>query len=181
MLCSRIENLLSAYLDGELDPDEVRVVESHLARCSGCRRELTLLGETKQVLASLARRSCPTDWERVLSTDVGVVARRAAHHLVSPRTVVALVLSVVGIWLASGQLDRAEKFPGASLPASAHVPVFGYQSVAAPSVADPSTCSLVVGEPASVRGPYSPAALVAAPAVSPGGSSSAFVTASYRR
>jgi len=179
MLCSRIENLLSAYLDGELDPDEIKLVDAHLARCSGCRRELGLLNETKQALAGLARRTSPRDWECLLKTDVVAVARRAATYPVSPRTVVALALSVAGIWAASRQLARSDTFQGPALPSSAYVPVFGYQAVVAPSAMSPSSCSLVVGEPASVRGPYSPAAYVAAPAAPD--VSSGYVAAAYFR
>lgn len=181
MLCSRIENLLSAYLDGELDPDEVRVVDAHLVRCAACRRELGLLNETKQALAGLARRTSPRDWECLLKTDVVEAARRAASYPVSPRTVVALALSLVGIWAASRQLARSDSFQGPAAPSSAYAPVFGYQAVAAPSAAAPSSCSLVVGEPASVRGPYSPAAYVAAPATPTPEVSSGYVAAAYFR
>ncbi|MFY7951556.1 MAG: hypothetical protein ACOVT5_03525, partial [Armatimonadaceae bacterium] len=84
-------------------------------------------------------------------------------------------------WAASRQLARSDSFDGPPLPSSAYVPVFGYQAVVSPSAASPSSCSLVVGEPASVRGPYSPAAYVAAPAAPAPEVSSGYVAAAYFR
>jgi len=181
MNCRRIENLLSAYLDGELDEDEKRSVDVHLSRCGACQREIAALSQTKQVLAALAGRTPRSELERLLTTDVSVVANRVAHHLVSPRTIAAALLSVLGIWAASRQLARSDNFYGPPLPSSAYAPVFGYQAAAAPSSADQSACALVVGEPASVRGPYSPAASVAAPAVSYPQANSGTIAAAYFR
>jgi anti-sigma factor RsiW len=36
------QEMLSAYADGELAPDEARRVEEHLARCTECARELAI-------------------------------------------------------------------------------------------------------------------------------------------
>jgi len=48
MTCMEINNLLSAYLDGELDSACRPTVESHLRRCSSCLSEVKNL----QVLTS---------------------------------------------------------------------------------------------------------------------------------
>jgi anti-sigma factor RsiW len=45
--------LLSAYLDGELDLDGRRLVESHLATCADCRQELAGLRAADVALSSL--------------------------------------------------------------------------------------------------------------------------------
>jgi len=53
--------MLSAYLDGELMPDERPGIESHLALCGSCREELETLRNAKQVLAGAPRREIPPE------------------------------------------------------------------------------------------------------------------------
>ena len=48
-----LEPLLSAYLDGELDPARRRRVEEHLATCAFCTRELAHLQAGDEALAGL--------------------------------------------------------------------------------------------------------------------------------
>jgi len=43
MTCERIEELLSAYLEGELAPAEKAEVEAHLARCAECAELAALM------------------------------------------------------------------------------------------------------------------------------------------
>jgi anti-sigma factor RsiW len=50
MRCERIEELLSALLDGELSPAEKALVESHLADCPDCTSLLNILRRAQQVL-----------------------------------------------------------------------------------------------------------------------------------
>ena len=57
---------ISAYADGELDAEEARGVEAHLAACTECSRELALiraLGGAMKV--SLAERQHASLWGRV--------------------------------------------------------------------------------------------------------------------
>jgi len=51
MTCERIEDLLSPYLEGELDANDRRLVEAHLRACPGCRGLLAALTETREVLS----------------------------------------------------------------------------------------------------------------------------------
>lgn len=51
MECERIEELLSPYLEDELNPEEKRAVESHLRTCPSCVGLLSLLKETHASLA----------------------------------------------------------------------------------------------------------------------------------
>ena len=41
MNCDRVRALLDPYLDGELDRDDVRVVDGHLQQCAACRSRLS--------------------------------------------------------------------------------------------------------------------------------------------
>ncbi|MFM7321781.1 MAG: anti-sigma factor family protein [Armatimonadota bacterium] len=157
MQCRRIENLLSAFLDGELDRDEAWAVENHLARCAACREEYRSLQATKHVLASLARRSSRSELERLLATDVGTLAREAAHYPVSPRTVAAALLSIVGLWAASRQLARSDDRLGPPLPEQAYRPVVVPPASPQAYSTNPSTsCLLVVGSPAPDTAPLRP-------------------------
>jgi len=51
MTCERIEELLSAYLEGELSAQSKREVDAHLASCAGCAELLAVLRETQAALA----------------------------------------------------------------------------------------------------------------------------------
>ncbi len=53
--CEEIDDLLSEYLDGELEPRAVARVEVHLATCPGCARFLAELAATVAALHRLPR------------------------------------------------------------------------------------------------------------------------------
>jgi hypothetical protein len=50
MRCERIEELLSAFLEGELNPEEKALVEGHLESCPGCASLLGILQRARQAL-----------------------------------------------------------------------------------------------------------------------------------
>lgn len=63
-----VERQLSAYLDGELRPDEAAAVRRHLETCPRCRADLAGLAQVKAVLAGLPERPLPeTFWPEVRS------------------------------------------------------------------------------------------------------------------
>jgi hypothetical protein len=51
MTCERFEELLSAYLEGELSGQEKREMDGHIAACSSCAELLSLFRETQGALA----------------------------------------------------------------------------------------------------------------------------------
>jgi hypothetical protein len=51
MKCDRIEELLSPYLEGELEAAEKALVEGHLRTCRACRLLAAALNETRGALA----------------------------------------------------------------------------------------------------------------------------------
>lgn len=51
MLCDRIEELLSSYLEGELETQELETVSAHLKTCPDCRSLLAYMQETRRALA----------------------------------------------------------------------------------------------------------------------------------
>jgi hypothetical protein len=51
MTCERVEELLSAYLEGEVSPTEKEMVESHLASCPECAHLAAAISRTRQAFA----------------------------------------------------------------------------------------------------------------------------------
>lgn len=51
--CQEVVELLSAYLDGELDPRTLERVETHLAGCDGCTMVVEELRETIRLTGGL--------------------------------------------------------------------------------------------------------------------------------
>ena len=49
MQCDEVKQLLSGYLDGELDEKSRRLVEQHIAACPNCRTELDKLKRLLEV------------------------------------------------------------------------------------------------------------------------------------
>lgn len=158
--CRRIGSLLSAYLDGELDAEDAAAVQVHLDRCAHCRAEFQALQETKLVLAALGRRTPRADLERLLQSDVSEVARRVANYPISPRTFAAVLLTLVGVWAASLQLDRHDDRHGPPLPEGAYHPfVEGrWVRVTGAVVYGPGTVTLLVTDAPAPR-PMPPASL----------------------
>jgi hypothetical protein len=69
---SHLGELLSAYLDGELDGAEQDKASAHLARCEECRAEAAGLRELKRQLGALGQASGEADIiQRLLPTPAG--------------------------------------------------------------------------------------------------------------
>jgi anti-sigma factor RsiW len=65
--CHRVTELLSAWLDGELEPEEGRRLSAHLQGCAACRRELSRLTALDAALGALKSPVPPDLTERVLA------------------------------------------------------------------------------------------------------------------
>jgi len=53
MKCRPVQNMLSAYQDGELDAHRAAAVKRHLERCPACRRHYARLQQARDMLAGL--------------------------------------------------------------------------------------------------------------------------------
>ncbi len=49
MKCEEIKPYLSAYLDGEIEPDKKLEIERHLSDCEACRKEYQSFAKLKEV------------------------------------------------------------------------------------------------------------------------------------
>jgi hypothetical protein len=52
MKCPEVKNALVAYMDGEVMPSERTLIESHLAGCESCERELSALSSSRRMVAA---------------------------------------------------------------------------------------------------------------------------------
>lgn len=59
MLCSRVQNLLSAYADYELPGSEMLRIRGHLEDCPACARELAGIQQMKRLLGALPEVDAP--------------------------------------------------------------------------------------------------------------------------
>jgi anti-sigma factor RsiW len=106
---NQIADLLPFYVSGALDVDQIRVVEAHLAGCSGCREELELW---KLVSAEIV------SGDRELTPPPGI-AGRALESGSRPKP--SRLRQAWGILMAQRPLVRREIWP-----ASALVMLLGY-------------------------------------------------------
>jgi anti-sigma factor RsiW len=65
--CSEVKELLSAFLDGELEEAPRRGVAAHLKGCAACRREMQLLASLDEALGRLSAPAAPDVAGRVLA------------------------------------------------------------------------------------------------------------------
>lgn len=77
MKCREVRMTLVAYLDGEVAPSERTAIDTHLARCKSCEKELAALGGTRIHVADgmrrLASEAAPSKnaWTRLQAAMVG--------------------------------------------------------------------------------------------------------------
>ena len=121
MSCRHCRERLSAFLDSELPTNELAEIRSHLECCAACAVEYRALSETKCALASLGARVSREEIERLLQTDVGDAVRRYASMSVSPRTITAAILSVIGLCVATARIATRESLRGTPLPEGAYL------------------------------------------------------------
>jgi anti-sigma factor RsiW len=63
MLCSRVQNLLSAYVDRELTGAEMQAVRRHLDGCGGCQNELAGIRSVKGLFGALPAAEPPAPFD----------------------------------------------------------------------------------------------------------------------
>src|SRR6266540_2535065 len=110
--------LLSAYLDGEVDQDVRSSIERHLSTCDSCR---ALLGDFRSVAAAAARETPPP-----VPGDLRLRVRRALDAQSTPRptgfagwlgpyrlglAAAAAVVLVIGLWAVRQGPPAPDGFP----------------------------------------------------------------------
>jgi len=59
MNCDKIKPLLVGYLDGELDDEQIRRVEEHIAVCKECSAELDEMKRVRKILRKMSEPTMP--------------------------------------------------------------------------------------------------------------------------
>jgi hypothetical protein len=106
MECDRIKILLSAYLDGQLEEQEQRLVEEHLQQCSSCRNDLKALRDYLEIARSIPLRTAPDDlmentWQAVRTREATPilvkVSRSRGFQLISSLAAAAVIILYLAI------------------------------------------------------------------------------------
>jgi hypothetical protein len=97
------QKLLSCYLDGTLDPESARKLESHLERCEECKGDLDLLKKTLQVVQKIPPAEAPSDFSARLrrkARKAGLFERDrrrpATRQMVPIEATMAVLLAAMG-------------------------------------------------------------------------------------
>ncbi len=167
MRCEDIKELLAAYLDEEVTPEERRQIDTHLAACEKCREELRLLASAREDLrqAMVAKAAgvepSPQAWDRVRQRigskrlfwqQLGDALNRPVWRAAIP---IVLVLVVIGALWGTGVL------PGLQ---SGKPPV----PAPSPTVAAPTVIPRPTTVPTTVPAPVITIPPAPAPALPPG-------------
>lgn len=64
MKCNEAQELLSLYIDRELDESQIQAVEEHLAACSACNNEYLELSEMVNLLKEIEEVPLPESFDR---------------------------------------------------------------------------------------------------------------------
>jgi len=62
MKCKNIQNLLSAYLDNNINQNKKNLIEQHLQNCTECSTGLSFLKQTKNILSNLTPVKLPENF-----------------------------------------------------------------------------------------------------------------------
>ena len=105
MTCERFEELLSAYIEGEVGPAERREFDAHLAACPACAELLSVFRETRAALAGfpevepgpalMARLYAIPEKKNFFRTAFGFLARPDLQPVYAAFSVLFLALSFV--------------------------------------------------------------------------------------
>ena len=158
--------IISAYLDGEIDAPWERAVAEHVAGCASCRSLYERLAETRRVL----RADQPADWqapmERVRAQLAQGASRRSreaalwARRVAIPFPIAALVAALLlffGITLAVTQLRprfglvRITKAPAGGTEIQISAPISELETLLKSVGAEDATREDVILLPKNVR------------------------------
>jgi len=88
--CDDVINLLTEYMDGDLPPDRVRLLEAELAICEPCTLFLQTLRRTRDAASSLRCQDLPPECHSRLralldARIIGRAPRGARRRTTTPR------------------------------------------------------------------------------------------------
>lgn len=102
MNCKAVQACLSAFIDREVDVNEMRCIRAHLADCECCRREESDLRCLKSLLSGAPCFEPPADLESRLMSGIRRPAQRTGNRAVGRLGQFALVASVAAAVMLVG-------------------------------------------------------------------------------
>ena len=103
MKCEKIEELLSPYLEDELNPEAQRAVQSHLRTCQSCSALLSFMKEAKESLADfpelelsdglLDRLSTIPEKKRRFQINLGFLFRPSLQPVLAAAAILMVMIS----------------------------------------------------------------------------------------
>jgi anti-sigma factor RsiW len=118
--------ILSALLDGELDPAERRFVHEHLQECEACREAATEFGAVKGIVGNLPRLVAPESFVSDAFPLPRSRVRGAASAAVRGRrrwVIGAAVLTAAGVTLAGLVAPHSASPPPVDVYVARHISV----------------------------------------------------------
>lgn len=76
MNCDKINNLISAYIDNELNAQEMSLIQFHLKNCEECTLEYQNLLEAKNILGGLIKKPLPENYVFNLQNKIYKLSRQ---------------------------------------------------------------------------------------------------------
>ena len=128
LTCEKVRDLFSALLDGELSTDERETVESHLALCSDCLRELDGLKRVDTAYRALPKVTAPENFESSLKNALHPRRLHARKRTLYMSVSGALLATAAGLLIVVGVSRQARvpannEFQIANAPAAQSAPV----------------------------------------------------------
>jgi outer membrane biosynthesis protein TonB len=122
--CRAIRPLLSAYMDNEITPDELRTIGAHVATCAECAATLAEYREMRVLVRALPQPLPPTNLQgAVFARATPTYRRRAAWIEFGQQALAigALAVAIIAIVL-TGSLVMRQSAVGAGIPALDRTP-----------------------------------------------------------
>ena len=82
--CADLLGQLSAYIDGDLDPELCHALETHMAGCENCRTVVDTLGETVHLYRALPPATVSATLSARLRTALGLAPTSVASPSPAP-------------------------------------------------------------------------------------------------
>jgi len=115
MKCRQIQDMMGAYLYGDLSPSDMREVRLHTQTCAQCREDLESRGRVVSAISNVAPNLTDEDRQSIAWTVKGALrhaesARRQVHLRWAPAFAVAALL-IAGVAVGALITARAGKSP----------------------------------------------------------------------
>lgn len=78
--CQRFKEMVSDYIEGELDHQNQLLMEKHLRECLGCKKNISQLKRLINNLRELPKRTVSPDFETILRARIGMESSLARHR-----------------------------------------------------------------------------------------------------